>query len=177
MKKKILVFSLIFILLFSNSISVDASWFKRDPENNIENICEKKNKCRQLEDIVCAIDKGKEILRGKEDHSVEFKKSGPNCAYDLRLWDYLNIKDFYISMGNDLRRAKEGVAFNEVLLNVTASIKSIFRTDDEISKNIASYWADNSRFINLNRENINVNKVAKDNKNNKKTGQVLLVAP
>ena len=99
------------------------------------------------------------------------------CEYNLLLWDYINIKDFYITMGNDLRRAKEGVAFNEILLNVTASIKSIFRTDDEISKNIASYWADNSRFINLNRENINVNKVAKDNKNNKKTGQVLLVAP
>ena len=169
MLKKLLILTLMFSLIYGmNTDMSSALCWRKENLQSPENVCEKINKCGQYKDINCAIAEGIEILKAKLDNNVDFRKAGQNCEYDLRIWNYLSLKDFYLSMGTDLQRAKEGVAFNEILRNVTSSIKSIFDTDDEISEKIALYWSANSRFINLNRENINVEKTAKDKKNNKK---------
>lgn len=166
MLKRLLTLTLVFSLVCGTNTEMSSAWWWKEESQNPANTCEKMNKCGQYKDINCAIAEGKNLLQARNNY-IRYDKVGQNCEYDLRFWDYVQIGRFSNLMSKELQKAKEDVAFNEILRNVTASIKSIFYTDDEISEKIALYWAANSRFVNLNQKNINVEKTAKDKKNNK----------
>ena len=155
MLKKLSTFSLAVTLLFSNNIIIaHASWFKEWSTDSIENTCEKINKCGRYKDVNCAIDAAQTLLRAKNRHYIRFDKVGQNCEYELRFWDYLAIVDFSNNVGGSLQAAKQGLAINEVLKNITAGVKSIFDTNDDMSEKITSYWYSQSKFTNLSLEQL-----------------------
>ena len=154
MLKKLSTFSLAVTLLFSNNIIAHASWFKEWSTDNIENTCEKINKCGRYKDVNCAIDAAQALLRAKNRHYVRLDKVGQNCEYELRFWDYLAIADFLNNVGGSLQAAKQGLAINEVLKNITAGVKSIFDTNDDMSEKITYYWYSQSKFTNFSLEQL-----------------------
>ncbi len=93
-------------------------------------------------------------MRAKNRHYIRLDKVGQNCEYELRFWDYLAIVDFSNNVGGSLQAAKQGLAINEVLKNITAGVKSIFDTNDDMSEKITSYWYSQSKFTNLSLEQL-----------------------
>lgn len=152
MKKKILVFSLIFTLLCSNNVNADASWFKRDQENNIENICEKKNKCGEIEDLDCAINYLKSALVATGYN--EFTQVGKKCEYNLHMWDYNHLHNFPKEIGELLKDAQNGYLQNSAVVNATNEISGLFNIDKNLSRKVLLKFLVDSEYNNLSEKQL-----------------------
>lgn len=109
--KKLLALAIVFSLFYGIKNETSLAWFWSKEFQSTVNTCDKMNKCGQYKDINCAIGEGIEILKAKLDNNVYFRKAGQNCKYDLRIWNDLNLKSFYFSMGTDLQSANEVLKF------------------------------------------------------------------
>ena len=139
MFKKLLSIFLIFTLLGTQSFLLKIS-----NAESTSNVCEKKNKCGNAEDLICAIADAQKRLQQIGGH-ITSNGVGKNCEYDVSLWDYNSVNDLPMIINKNLEIAKTNVAINEFARFMED--KSI--TPDNLNSSLSDYLKNDPRFANI----------------------------
>ncbi len=107
---------------------------------------EAENKCVDPKDVKIAYDSCLNDLKEGKGFCSQLKV-GPKCGTDLWFWDYVQIKKALSNLKKCSLNTGSTID-EENIIKVADTIKALFKTDPEMSKEISKHWLSESIIIN-----------------------------
>ena len=106
---------------------------------------EAENKCVNPKDVKIAYDSCLNDLKEGKGFCSQLKV-GPKCGTDLWFWDYVQIKKALSNLKKCSLNTGSTID-EENIIKVADTIKALFKTDPEMSKEISKHWLSESIII------------------------------
>ncbi len=157
MLKKLLSLSLITLFLFQavhfnlcSSYALGGFGSDNKANSEIEDPCllNEKEKGYKFKNLVDAVNCGvKSLKRG--DRSFSSTNIGPKENAEIWMWDYIQIGTAGKSLQDEIKKNKKNIISDTVILKVVDTIKTLFKTDEDLSTAIFDAWLDETKVFKI----------------------------
>lgn len=149
MSKKIISVILCMFLLVQlkemNTFAFDWPWANAKSQ---QSSTDQKNKCGKFENIDYAYDVCVKDLK-KNRRFCKQLRIGSQCTTDLWFWDYIEIKTAIKSLEDWVKKTKEKISINEIVMKVADTFKVLFKSDSDIAKEVSRLWINQTNLMNF----------------------------